>query len=87
MPDTVTDYQIGQSLILYIDHLRNKIKELATAFGDMQAKHKNQMSLTATTFAQKDDTIKKLQKELTSLRQKTQSVSRTFSMSEIANIK
>ena len=87
IPDTVTDYQIGQSIILYIDHLRNKIKELATAFGDMQAQHKNRMSLTTTTFAQKNDTIKKLQKELTSLRQKTQSTSRTFRMDEIANLK
>ena len=83
IPDTVTDIQIGQSIILYIDNLRNKIKNFATSIGDMQAKHKSETNLSKMTLKQKDDTIEKLQEELQTLRELKKAKSRTFNMGEL----
>jgi hypothetical protein len=83
IPDTVTDIQIGQSIILYIEYLKNKIKELATAVGDMQAKYKSEINLSKMTLKQKDDTIQKLQEEIKSIRELRKTRSRTFNMGEL----
>jgi len=83
IPDTVTDIQIGQSIILYIDQLREKVKKFATSIGDMQAKHTSEVRLAKMTLKQKDNTIEKLQEEIKILRTKTRSKSRTFSMEEL----
>ena len=87
IPDTVTDHQIGQSLILYIDRLRNKIKDMATAIGDMQAKHKSEINVSNMTLKQKENTIEILNTEIKRLKVQKSTSSRTFNMSEIANIK
>ena len=87
IPETVTDHQIGQSIILYIDQLREKIKVLATAVGDLQAKSKSEKRVLEMTIKSKEDTIEKLKDELRILRTKKNSTSRTFNMSEIATFK
>ena len=86
IPDTVTDYQIGQSMILYIDRLRTKIKDMATSISDMQAKHKSETRLHTMTLQQKNNTIEKLQEELKVVRTVKKSTSRTFNLKELSNL-
>lgn len=83
IPNTVIDYQIGQSIILYIEKLRNKIKDLATAVGNMQAKHKSEINLSKMTLKQRDNTIEKFEEELKTLRASKDIKSRTFKMNDL----